>query len=74
MIGFVVEKIDINKNVLSINQLLKQDFPCIDTEEAITGKKIVSGFEYSYFSKHKVNNVSKIIYHLMFDFSDNISL
>lgn len=74
MIGFVVEKIDINKNVLSINELLKQEFSHIDTEETVTGKTIVSNFEYSYFSKHKVNNASKIIYHLMFDFSDNISL
>jgi len=74
MIGFVVEKIDINKNVLSINELLKQEFSNIDTEETITEKTIISDFEYSYFSKHKVNNASKIIYHLMFDFSDNISL
>ena len=74
MIGFVVEKMDIHQNVFAINILLNQHFPHIDTEKTLTYKEIVSGFKYSYFSRHKIESVSKIIYHLMFDFSDNIAL
>ncbi|MDR3000459.1 MAG: hypothetical protein LBU89_04255 [Fibromonadaceae bacterium] len=71
MIGFVVEKIDIHKNISAINKLLKQDFTCINTEAPLTHKAIES-FEHSYLSKHRVDNATKTIYHLMFDFSDNI--
>ncbi|MDR0303397.1 MAG: hypothetical protein LBH98_01320 [Chitinispirillales bacterium] len=73
MIGFVVEKMDIRKNISNIRTLLKQNFNDINTEQNLKYKKIASGFDYSYFSKHKINGVSKIIYHLMFDFSDNIT-
>jgi hypothetical protein len=72
MIGFVVEKMDIHQNVLAINTLLIDYFTQIFTEEVLTCKTIVSDFKYSYFSRHKTDGVSKIIYHLMFDFSDNI--
>jgi hypothetical protein len=73
MIGFVVDKMDIHQNVSAINTLLIEHFTQIFTEEVLTYKTIVSGFKYSYFSRHKINGVSKIIYHLMFDFSDNIA-
>ena len=73
MIGFVVEKMNIHKNVSAINTLLIEHFNQIPTEEILTYRTIVSDFKYSYSSKHKVNGVIKIIYHLMFDFSDNIT-
>ena len=73
MIGFIVEKMDAHQNVLAINTLLEQHFSYINTERLLTSKTIVSDFEYSYFSRHRVDGVSKIIYHLMFDFSDNIT-
>jgi len=72
MIGFVVAKIDISQNIIAINRLLKQDFTHIDTEKELDYKEIVSNFKYSYFSQHKIEDISKIIYHLMFDLSDHI--
>jgi len=73
MIGFVVEKMDIHKNVCIIKKLLEKYFAHINTEETLIYKTIVPIFEYSYFSKHRINGVLITIYHLMFDFSDNIS-
>jgi hypothetical protein len=73
MIGFVVEEMDIHKNILDIKTLLNQHFTHINTEEAFTPKTIVSDFEFSYYSRHKIDGISKIIYHLMFNFSNNIA-
>lgn len=73
MIGFVVKKIDIHKNTYRyINELLQNTFTKINTEKTLTKRDIYPNFEYSYYSSHKIDDVSKIIYHLMFDFSDNI--
>jgi hypothetical protein len=72
MIGFIVEEMDIHQNILDIRTLLNQHFTHINTEEAFTHKTIVTDFKFSYYSRHKINNISKIIYHLMFDFSNNI--
>jgi len=74
MIGFVIKKIDIHQNTYcNINELLQNTFTKINTERALTKKEISPNFEYSYYSSHKIDGDSKIIYHLMFDFSDNIS-
>ena len=73
MIGFVVEKMDIHQNVSAINTLLIEHFTEISTEEELTCKTIISDFKYSYFSRHKIDKDLKIIYHLMLDFSDNIT-
>jgi hypothetical protein len=73
MIGFVVAKMDICENVSCINQLLKDTFTSIITEKELTQKQIAPDFQYSYYSQHKVDNSTKIIYHLMFDLSDNIN-
>jgi len=72
MIGFVVSKMDIDENVRFINQLLKNTFININTEKELTQKQITPDFKYSYYSLHKVDNSSKIIYHLMFNFSKQI--
>jgi hypothetical protein len=72
MIGFVVSKIDIHENINCIKQLLQNTFTQINTEKELTEKQIAPDFEYSYYSNHKVGKFTKIIYHLMFDFSDNI--
>ncbi|MDR0437781.1 MAG: PD-(D/E)XK nuclease domain-containing protein [Bacteroidales bacterium] len=58
MIGFVVANIDIHQNST--------------VELALTQTEIVSNFEYSYFSEHRISGASNIIYHLMFNFSNNI--
>jgi hypothetical protein len=73
MIGFVVEEMDIHQNILNIGTLLKKHFNHINTEETFTHKTIVSDFKFSYYSRHKIESISKIIYHLMFDFSNNMA-
>ena len=72
MIGFVVSKMNIYENVGCINQLLQNTFTQINTEKELTKKQIVPDFEYSYYSNHRVGKSTKIIYHLMFDFSNDI--
>jgi hypothetical protein len=72
MIGFIVSKMDIHKNVDCINQLLQNSFTEINTEKELTKRQITPDFEYSYYSNHKVDATTKTLYHLMFDFSDNI--
>jgi len=69
MIGFVVSKMNIHENVVCINKLLLNTFTEINTEKELTKKQITPDFEYSYYSNHKVENYTKTIYHLMFDFS-----
>jgi len=69
MIGFVISKMDIHENIDCINRLLQNTFNQINTEKELTKKQITSDFEYSYYSNHKVENSTKTIYHLMFDFS-----
>jgi hypothetical protein len=74
MIGFVVSQMDIHENVGFINQLLRTTFTDINTDTELTKKQITPDFEYSYFSGHNIGNVTKTIYHLMFDFSGNVGL
>jgi hypothetical protein len=57
-----------------LNQLLRTTFTDINTDTELTKKQITPDFEYSYFSGHHVGNVTKTIYHLMFDFSGNVGL
>lgn len=72
MIGFVVESIDIHKNVTSINILLNASFAQANTIRILSNRTIIKGFEYSYHSTHSIDAEEIIIYHLMFDFSKNI--
>ncbi len=74
MIGFIVEKLKIDENVKYINALLTKSFSSIPTKQEITKDSFIDDFEYHYNSIHtdKENNELKI-YHLMYDFSQNIS-
>lgn len=72
MIGFVVEPMDIHKNITSINVLLKSDLEANTTRDLFI-KEIAPGFNFSYCSTHTVGANEVTIYHLMFDFSKNIS-
>lgn len=72
MIGFVVEPMDINANVNSINNLLVNDFLETNTTQELQYREIVKGFALSYCSMHKLEEHNVILYHLMFDFSKNI--
>lgn len=70
MIGFVVEKMNIDKNVRVINSLLQKE----STKTAVIVKqKIKENFDYSYISKHKTDDIEIEMYHLMFNFSGLIN-
>ena len=72
MIGFVVQQLDILDNIQKINQLLKNNFPNANTVNYIESIGFIEDFEYSFYSIHKSSNKDIKLYHLMFDFSDNI--
>ncbi|MCB0580889.1 MAG: hypothetical protein KDD10_16450 [Phaeodactylibacter sp.] len=73
MVGFVVDHMEIHKNTKSINLLLTTSFRSIKTTKEITKDNFIDGFEFHYHSIHtdKDNDELKI-YHLMFDFHENI--
>lgn len=73
MIGFVVEPIDINTNISSINNLLATNFSESNTSQDLQYREIVTGFHFSYCSFHNVSKKSVVLYHLMFNFSNNIN-
>ncbi|MGN0186863.1 MAG: hypothetical protein ACI392_03850 [Paludibacteraceae bacterium] len=80
MFGFVVEKMDINENIGNINMLLPNnytnqqgDIVNAKTIQPLTHINLANGYLYSYISKHGcVSNKELVLYHLMFDFSQNI--
>ncbi len=72
MIGFVVEPIDIGKNVEEINNLLASNVIRANTIQDLQYKSIIAGFDYSYCSCHNITDNQVLLYHLMFDFSKNI--
>lgn len=67
MIGFVVENMDIDKNINHINNLLKHNKE-INTRQFLKNKFISNNFKFSYISTH--NSIT--LYHLMLDLSNNI--
>lgn len=80
MIGFVVEDIDIDTNVININSLLGKDLTNDKNEQVnaypiqeIEPIEIIEDFKYSYKSTHKAINQKEIdLYHLMLNFSNII--
>lgn len=73
MIGFVVEKIDIHANINSINNILTSSFNTITTKKEITHDSFIENFDFQYHSIHFDNDNSEFkLYHLMFDFHENI--
>ena len=72
MIGFVVEPIDIRKNVIEINNLLAANIINANTIQDLQYKSILADFNYSYCSCHNITGNQVLLYHLMFDFSMNI--
>lgn len=74
MIGFVVERMDIARNIESINTLLYASFSCANTLTKLMATRFIKDFDYSYYSIHKRSGCEKNIklYHLMFDFSGNM--
>lgn len=73
LIGFVVESIDIEKNIASINILMSNSFTQASMVNPLSKRSILGEFNYSYFSTHNCDKNEIGIYHLMLDFSKNIA-
>lgn len=80
MIGFVVDNLDIDSNIANLNSFLNKDL-INDKKETVNAKavqeikqiELYESFRYSYTSTHKTRSEREItLYHLMFDFSNNI--
>jgi hypothetical protein len=74
MIGFVVEQMDIHRNIQNINALLSNPkISNCNTTQKIQQATFIPKFEFHYSSIHKDReNNSFTLYHLMFNFSKNI--
>lgn len=72
MIGFVVESMDIQNNIICINGIIN-NFQS-NTRQNIQQRKLIDDFGYSYYSTHTVDDKEVIIYHLMLDFSNSIKV
>lgn len=73
MIGFVVEKMDIDSNISDINYLLSNTYPEANTTSQIISIDFIDDFKFQYFSQHRDIDESDFkLYHLMLDFSDNL--
>jgi hypothetical protein len=72
MIGFIVEPINIDTNVVAINNLLKNNFSVANTIQPLTHREIVTAFSFTYYSTHNTGKDRVLLYHLMFNFSKNI--
>lgn len=80
MIGFVVDKMDIDKNIENINHLMTVELKNSDKEvrfpnvvQPIQRSTFTPSFDYQYTSRHFTQNTSREItlYHLMLDCSEN---
>lgn len=80
MIGFVVDDLDIVNNITNLNSFLHKDL-INEKQETVNAKavqeikqiELYESFRYSYTSTHKTSSEREItLYHLMFDFSNNI--
>ncbi|WP_035237643.1 hypothetical protein [Desulfobacter vibrioformis] len=73
MIGFIVETMDINKNIQHINWLLDSKYFQTNTLEKLSSQLFIQDFKYQYCSVHKdLKNNKFSLYHLMLDFSKNL--
>ena len=80
MFGFVVEQMDITKNIDNINALLPVSFfnqqnelVNANTVQPLQYFDFANGYPFSYMSKHTHKSGKEItLYHLMFDFSNSI--
>ncbi|MBO6023832.1 MAG: hypothetical protein J6P83_03155 [Bacteroidales bacterium] len=80
MFGFVVEQMDIDKNINSINGLLPYDYinkqgmtVNANAKHPLQYFDFANGYPYSYISTHThISGKEIVLYHLMFDFSNSI--
>ena len=83
MFGFVVEKMDVKDNVKEINGLFsanlkkkkkgKEYVVNANVRQSMSYCDFANGYPYSYISTHThISGKELVLYHLMFDFSNNI--
>lgn len=74
MIAFIVERLNIDSNVIEINTLLTTNFTSVPTIQPLKKHTIPPlDFDYLYKSIHTDKDGDELrLYHLMFDFSNNI--
>lgn len=73
MIGFIVEKLDVTTNIQNINTLLVNEFKESNTSSTMLQDNFIDDFPHHFHSIHNdTDNNPLKIYHLMFDFHDNI--
>ena len=74
MLGFVVNKINIHHNINHINTLMTNKFQSnANVITSLTKANFIDNYDYHYYSVHEdENNKQFTLYHLMFDFSNNI--
>ncbi|MBS1778057.1 MAG: hypothetical protein JST70_01955 [Bacteroidetes bacterium] len=66
MLGFIVDEIDVNKNIGKINALLRGQFTDASTIDYLKPLK-----DHVYISTHLTKNKKKLkLYHIMFDLSE----
>lgn len=82
MIGFVVDKMDIDKNIENINHLMTLELKNSDKKivypnviQPLKRSGFIASFDYQYTSKHFIQDTSRQItlYHLMLDCSSCIT-
>ncbi len=73
MIGFVVEPMDIDRNIQNINMLIKNNYKQSNTRKMLSKFEFIEDFKYSYLSTHEDIEGNRLkLYHLMFDFSNSL--
>ncbi|MBR5469202.1 MAG: hypothetical protein IKU78_01915 [Paludibacteraceae bacterium] len=81
MFGFVVESVNIQTDIIDkINSIITKDYinkqhvtVNTNTIQKLTYEDFVSGYPYSYISKHEhMSGKEIVLYHLILDFSKNI--
>jgi hypothetical protein len=75
MFGFVVEQMNIRENIENLNSLLRNPkLNKCNTIQEIRQATFIPDFDFHYSSIHNdSDNNEFILYHLMFDFSNNIN-
>ena len=74
MLGFVVEDMNISSNTSDINYLLTNTYKNSNTLILISPITLIENFDELYYSEHTdIDNLGFKLYHLMLDFSKNIS-
>lgn len=75
MLGFVVENMNISDNITDINHLLANTFKGSNTMVLVSPIDLIEDFDQLYYSEHKdIDNADFKLFHLMLDFSNNISI